>query len=77
MGKIIMSKEENLKLTGIVVSEQGKGKFLIKLDEGIEVEAYICGKMRKSFIKILVGDKVDVEISPYDVHRGRIVWRYK
>ena len=72
-----MSKEEKIKVTGKVISENGKVRFTVETEEGLKIEAYPCGKMRKSYIKILVGDEVDVEVSPYDVRRGRITWRYK
>jgi translation initiation factor IF-1 len=60
------------------VEEALKGtQFMVKLDNGHEVLAYLCGKMRKYYIRILLGDRVKVELSPYDLTRGRIVYRYK
>ena len=75
-------KEDNLNKQKIemmgTVTEALKGtKFKVKLDNGHEILAYLCGKMRKYYIRILLGDRVKVEVSPYDLTRGRIVYRYK
>ena len=51
--------------------------FRVELDTGQQVLAYLCGKMRRYYIKVLLGDKVKVELSPYDLEKGRIVYRYK
>lgn len=60
------------------VTEALKGtKFKVQLDDGPEVMAYLSGKMRKFYIRILLGDRVQVELSPYDLARGRIVYRFK
>ena len=60
------------------VVEALKGlKFLVELDNGHEVIAYLSGKMRRYYIRVLLGDRVKVEVSPYDLDRGRIVYRYK
>ena len=72
-----VSKEELVHLDGEVILIAKGGNFRVKLDNGHEVLAHISGKMRKNFIRILPGDKVAVELSPYDLTRGRIVYRYK
>lgn len=72
-----MAKEESIVLEGTVVETLANTKFRIKVDSGHIVLAHISGKMRKNFIKILPGDKVLVELSPYDLTRGRIVYRFK
>lgn len=72
-----MAKKEKIEMMG-TVSEALKGtKFRVELDNGHEVIAYLSGKMRRYYIRILVGDRVKVELSPYDLNRGRIVYRYK
>lgn len=60
-----------------VVKESLRGKFRVELDNGHEVMAHLGGKLRKNFIRIVPGDKVKVELSPYDLDRGRIVYRGK
>ena len=72
-----MPKEEAIVLEGTVVETLANTKFRIKMDSGHEILAHISGKMRKHFIRILPGDKVLVELSPYDLTRGRITYRYK
>ena len=72
-----MSKEEPIEVEGVVVEPLPNAMFRVKLDNGHIVLAHISGKMRKNFIRILPGDKVAVELSPYDLTRGRIVYRYK
>jgi translation initiation factor IF-1 len=74
-----MSKEEAIEVTATVVDTLPNAMFKVKLDdnEDHEVLAHISGKMRKHFIRILPGDKVLVELSPYDLSRGRITYRYK
>jgi len=69
-------KEEKIKVTGIVTKVSGKGKFIVEVD-GEKIECYPAGKMRKYFIRIIEGDKVDLELSPYDLSRGRITYRHK
>ena len=69
--------EEKIKKEGIVTENLPNATFRVKLDEGDEILAYISGKMRIHRIKILAGDKVKVEMSPYDNKRGRIVYREK
>lgn len=74
-----MPKEEAIEVTATVVETLPNAQFKVKLDDNKdhEVLAHISGKMRKYFIRILPGDKVLVELSPYDLSRGRITYRYK
>ena len=73
-----MAKEEDkIQVEGIVVEALPGTQFKVRLDNDHEVLAYLSGKMRKYYIRILLGDRVRVEISPYDLTRGRIVYRYK
>ncbi|HEX7343834.1 MAG TPA: translation initiation factor IF-1 [bacterium] len=72
-----MAKEEAIKIDGSVLETLPNATFRVQLENGHKVLAHISGKMRMHFIKILPGDKVTVELSPYDLNRGRIVYRYK
>ncbi len=72
-----MAKEEPIEVVATVVEPLPNAMFRVELENGHEVLAHISGKMRKHFIRILPGDKVLVELSPYDLTRGRIVYRYK
>ena len=72
-----MSKEEAIQVEATVVEPLPKAMFRVALDNKHEVLAHISGKMRKNFIRILTGDRVLVELSPYDLSRGRIVYRFK
>ena len=72
-----MPKEEGIQVEGTVVEPLPNAMFRVELENGHKVLAHISGKMRMHFIKILPGDKVTVELSPYDLTRGRIVYRYK
>ena len=72
-----MPKEEAIEVVATVVEPLPNAMFRVELENGHEVLALISGKMRKHFIRILPGDKVLVELSPYDLKRGRIVYRYK
>ncbi|HEY2955231.1 MAG TPA: translation initiation factor IF-1 [Candidatus Polarisedimenticolia bacterium] len=72
-----MAKEEGIQVEGTVVEPLPNAMFRVELENGHKVLAHISGKMRMHFIKILPGDKVTVELSPYDLTRGRIVYRYK
>ena len=72
-----MAKEEGIQVEGTVVEPLPNAMFRVELENGHKVLAHISGKMRMHFIKILPGDKVTVEMSPYDLSRGRIVYRYK
>ena len=70
-----MAKKDVIEAMGTVVDAQPNAMF--KLDNGFEVQAHISGKIRMNYIRILPGDKVKVELSPYDLTRGRIIWRDK
>lgn len=72
-----MAKEEKVELEGTVVEALPATQFRVELDNGHEVLAYLSGKMRRYYIRILLGDRVRVEVSPYDLSRGRITYRYK
>jgi translation initiation factor IF-1 len=72
-----MSKEDAIEVEGTVVEPLPNAMFKVKLDNGHEVLAHVSGKMRMHFIRILPGDKVKVELSPYDLSRGRIIYRSK
>jgi translation initiation factor IF-1 len=72
-----MAKQGPIKVDGVVTETLPNANFKVKLDNGHEILAHISGKMRMHFIKILVGDKVAVELSPYDLNKGRITYRYK
>jgi len=71
------SKKEKIEAEGTVVEALPNATFRVRLDSGHEVLAHISGRMRMYYIRILLGDKVLVELSPYDLTRGRIVYRYK
>jgi translation initiation factor IF-1 len=72
-----MSKEDAIEVSGTVVETLPNAMFRVELENGHRVLAHISGKMRMHFIKILPGDKVTVELSPYDLSRGRIIYRAK
>ena len=72
-----MSKEDAIELEGKVVEPLPNAMFKVELENGHQVLAHISGKMRMHYIKTLPGDKVTVELSPYDLDRGRITYRYK
>lgn len=73
-----MAKEEDkILVEGLVVEALPATQFKVKLENGHDVLAYLSGKMRKYYIRILLGDRVRVEMSPYDLTRGRIVYRHK
>lgn len=69
--------EEKIEVEGRVVEALPSTQFMVELDNGHQVLAYLSGKMRKYYIRILLGDRVRLELSPYDPTRGRIVYRYK
>ena len=73
----LMSKEEAIEVEGTVVETLPNAMFRVELADGHRVLAHISGKMRKYYIKIVTGDKVTVELSPYDLTRGRITFRVK
>jgi translation initiation factor IF-1 len=72
-----VAKEASIKMDGTIVETLPNASFLVELEGGHRVLAHISGKMRMHYIRILPGDKVTVELSPYDLSRGRIVYRYK
>lgn len=72
-----MSKEEAIEVEGKVLEPLPNAMFKVELENGHKVLAHISGKMRLHFIRILSGDKVKVQLSPYDLTRGRITYRYK
>lgn len=72
-----MAKEENIETQGTIVEALPNAMFRVELENGQIILAYVSGKMRMHFIKILPGDKVTVELSPYDLMKGRITYRFK
>ena len=72
-----MAKQENIKQDGTIIEARSNAMFRVSLESGHKIVATISGKMRMNYIRILPGDKVKVEISPYDLTRGRISYRYK
>ena len=72
-----MSKADIIEIEGVVVEKLPNAMFKVELENGHIVLAHISGKLRMNFIKILPGDKVTLEMSPYDLSKGRIVWRDK
>ena len=70
-------KEEAITVEGRVVQALANTQFRVEIEGGRVILAHVSGKMRKNFIRIVPGDRVVVEITPYDPNRGRIVWRYK
>ncbi len=72
-----MAKNDSIEVFGRVLEALPNAMFKVKLENGFEVLAHISGKMRMNFIRILPGDRVKIELSPYDLTRGRITWRDK
>ncbi|MBK6316780.1 MAG: translation initiation factor IF-1 [Blastocatellia bacterium] len=72
-----MPKEDMIPVDGTVIDSLPNATFKVKLGEGHEVLAHLSGKMRKHFIKVLPGDRVTVELSPYDLTKGRITYRHR
>ena len=72
-----MSKDDIIEVEGIVVDTLPNAVFKVRLENGHEIMAHISGKLRQHYIKILTGDRVTLELSPYDLTRGRITWRAK
>ena len=70
-------KEDKIDVEGTIIEALPGTQFRVRLDNGHEILAYLSGKMRKYYIRILLGDRVRLELSPYDLTRGRIVYRYK
>ena len=72
-----MSKQDMIEIEGIVAEALPNATFRVELENGHKILAHISGKLRTNYIRILPGDKVTVEMSPYDLTRGRITWRSK
>jgi translation initiation factor IF-1 len=72
-----MAKEDNIEVQGTIIETLPNATFRVELENGQIILAYVSGKMRMHFIKILPGDKVTVELSPYDLTKGRITYRFK
>ncbi len=72
-----MAKEDKITVEGLVVEALPGTQFRVRLDNGHEILTYLAGKMRKYYIRILLGDRVKVEMSPYDLTRGRIIFRQR
>jgi translation initiation factor IF-1 len=72
-----MAKDDVIEVEGIVLEPLPNAMFRVELENGHKVRAHISGKMRMNFIRILPGDRVMVELSPYDLNRGRIIYRFK
>ncbi len=72
-----MAKQASIEQDGVIVEALSNARFRVELENGHEIMAHISGKMRMYYIKILPGDKVKVEMSPYDLSKGRITFRYK
>jgi translation initiation factor IF-1 len=70
-------KDDKLRMEGTIVKALPGTQFMVELDNGHEILAYLAGKMRKYYIRVLLGDRVTVEMSTYDLSRGRIVYRHK
>jgi len=71
------ASEQKIEVEGEVIETLPNTQFRVKLDNEHEVLAYLSGRLRKHYIRIILGDRVRVELSPYDLSRGRITWRYK
>ncbi len=72
-----MAKEEPIEVDGVIIELLPNAMFRVELENGHRVLAHVSGKMRMNFIRILTGDKVKLEMSPYDLTKGRITYRYK
>jgi len=72
-----VAKEESIEVEGEILEALPNAQFRVKLENGLEVLAHVSGKIRMHYIRILPGDKVKVQISPYDLSKGRITYRYK
>lgn len=72
-----MSKEDVIEVDGVVVEALPNTQFFVELENGHKVLAHLSGKLRMNYIRIIPGDSVKIELSPYDLTRGRILWRYK
>ena len=74
---ITLAKEEAIEVEGEILEALPNAQFKVKLENGLEILAHVSGKIRMHYIRILPGDKVKVQISPYDLTKGRITYRYK
>jgi translation initiation factor IF-1 len=72
-----VAKDDTIEVTGVVLESLPNAMFKVELENKHQVLAHVSGKMRKNFIRILTGDRVLIELSPYDLSRGRITYRYK
>ncbi len=72
-----MGKEEVIEISGVIVDTLPSAQFKVELENGHEIIAHVSGKIRMHYIRILPGDRVTVELSPYDLSRGRIIYRHK
>lgn len=72
-----MAKDDTIEVMGVVLESLPNAMFRVELENKHQVLAHVSGKMRKNFIRILTGDRVLIELSPYDLTRGRIIYRYK
>lgn len=72
-----MSKDDTIRVDGTIVEALPNTQFIVQLENGHQIHAHVSGKMRMHYIKIFRGDKVTVEMSPYDLSKGRIVYRYR
>lgn len=75
--KKVKQSKEKIEVIGTVTEALKGGRFKVELDNAHEILAYVSGKIRRYYIRILLGDRVKVELSPYDLDQGRIVYRYK
>jgi translation initiation factor IF-1 len=73
----LMSKEDSIEMTGTVIEKLPDGKFSVQLEQDKMVLAHLAGKLRQNRIRVLAGDKVTLELSPYDLTKGRITYRHK
>ncbi|MFN3385462.1 MAG: translation initiation factor IF-1 [Candidatus Thermochlorobacter sp.] len=72
-----MAKEEAIEIDGVILEALPNASFKVRLENNLEILAHVSGKMRMNFIKILPGDRVRVQVSPYDFSKGRITYRFK
>ena len=72
---MVKEKQNVIEMKGVVFQSLSNGMFRVKLDNGFFVLAHVSGKIRKNYIRILLGDKVTIELSPYDLTKGRIIYR--
>jgi len=73
----MVKKEVAIQADGVVIEALPATQFRVELENGHKIIAYICGKMRRYYIRVLLGDQVTVELSPYDLSKGRITYRHK